>query len=128
MTGALKKAYARSSQEATHLTWDRQDGTPPQKEWDVAGLRNDIEAVAMDFAARAMTNRLHPEVRKFLGLLSGEKLAWLVANVAYSNVVSQTLVCSSSDSAASMLRIPAPQLGGSAAVDVVYVPISRPSR
>jgi hypothetical protein len=131
MTDALKTALDRANGEASHLTWSRQDGTPPEKEWDVAGLRNDIEAVAKDFAAGAMTSRLHPEVRKFLGLPSGEKLAWLVANVGYSNVASQTLVCLSSDSAASTattLRIHAPQLAGSAERDVVYVPISRPSR
>jgi hypothetical protein len=111
MPPALKMVIERASEEATHLTWGRKSGTPAEKEWDVAGLRSDIEAVAKDFAARALASRLHFEVRKFLGLPSGEKLAWLVDNVAYSNVASQTLVYSPSASTATMLKVPFPRFG-----------------
>jgi hypothetical protein len=85
-TTRLSAALARSSGEANHLTWDRKNDTPPDKEWDVTGLRDDIDAVARDFATKALSGRLHPEIRKFLGLPSADKLAWLAGNVTYPNV------------------------------------------
>jgi hypothetical protein len=134
MTDALTTALDRANGEASHLTWSRQHGTPAEKEWKTAALLAEIEAVAKDFCTKALATRLHPGVRTFLGLPSGEKTVWLIDNVQYSNVASQALVCSSSDSAASTattLRVPAPHLGASAESgerDVIYVPISQPSR
>jgi hypothetical protein len=105
MTSRLKTALKRANGEASHLTWGRTSGTPPEKEWDVVGLLADIEEVAKEFAAKALASRLNAEVRKFLSLPSEEKRAWLLGNVVYSNVASQSLTFSPSASTATTATI-----------------------
>jgi hypothetical protein len=125
-TQPLSMALDRANGEASHLTWDRQDGTPAEKEWNVQALLTEIETVAKDFAARALASRLHPAVREFLGLPAAEKIVWLIRNVAYSNVASQTMDYSNAASTATMVRIPSFDFAESRERDVVYIPNSRP--
>ena len=65
---ALDAARVRANKELNHLTLQRKSGLDPTKPWDIAGLFNEITAVARTFAARADPAKLSPEVGKWLTL------------------------------------------------------------
>lgn len=95
ITSPLKNALQRANEEVNHLTHGRKSGTPPSKLWDTGDLLKAIETVARDFAAKAPKKKLHPKVREFLKLPSGEMLVWLGENAMYSNVAVQTMTSTS---------------------------------
>ncbi len=59
---ALTNAHRRANKELSHLTRARISGSPPEKAWDTAALLKEIDTVAKEFAARAATTKLHPDV------------------------------------------------------------------
>jgi hypothetical protein len=83
---ALSKAHQRANKELSHLTQARISGSPPRKEWNTAALLKEIDTVAKEFAAKASTKKLHPDVLKFLNLAPHATVKWIAANVSHSNV------------------------------------------
>jgi len=86
MPPTLGRLYGRASAEVSHLTTNRQSGTPPQKDWDIAAAIGEIEPIAKDFATRASDKRLGPKVRQLFQQPAPQLKVWLDANAMYSNV------------------------------------------
>lgn len=113
---SLTKAHQRANKELNHLTQARISGSPPEKAWDTAALRKDIETVAKDFAGKASEKKLHPKVREFLQLRSDEMLIWVEKNVTHSNVSSNVVISTSAVSASTATQL----------IGAISLPISPP--
>jgi hypothetical protein len=75
ISSTLKTARERANKELTHLTLGRKSGLHPDKPWDVAGLFQEVSAVAKTFSGRASTEKLSPHVGKWLNLSHADVLA-----------------------------------------------------
>jgi hypothetical protein len=60
---SLNDARRRVDKELAHLTTNRMSGSSPRKRWDVTGLAQELTPVLHDFAAKALTSRLSPQVK-----------------------------------------------------------------
>jgi hypothetical protein len=89
MSRTLREARKRVNKEVGHLTQGRKSGDTP--DWNAAGLFNEIEAVAKDFAVKASSKKLHPKVLDLLKLSGEEAMLWLQTNATYSNAAVQTV-------------------------------------
>jgi hypothetical protein len=90
-TPEINRLHERASNEVSHLTTRRISGNPPEKEWKMSEILDNIAFVAKQFAAKASDKKLHPKVREFLNLPSNEMLTWIGSNVAHSNVAAKTI-------------------------------------
>lgn len=91
MPAEVKQLLGRANNEVSHLTLNRVDGDPPEKEWRTEQILGLTATVAKDFASKASAKKLHPKVREFLQLPPDKAMVWIGDNVRHPNVASHTL-------------------------------------
>jgi hypothetical protein len=62
----LENARERANKEISHITYKRKAATDPTKPWPVADLYEEINNLALQFAAGASPKKLDPAVSRFL--------------------------------------------------------------
>ena len=108
ISSTLKAAKERANKEVNHLTLERKSGFDPNKPWDVAGLFQEVSAVATTFAGRASPAKLNPEVPKWLHSFHGKVMAAGVGTVIASNTTNTTNAMTTSTIKTSVLWSGAP--------------------
>jgi hypothetical protein len=71
-SGTLKNARVRADKELSHITEKRKDAGEKDRDWDVAGLFQEIEKIAKQFASQASEAKLHSDVKQLLGAVRPE--------------------------------------------------------
>ena len=63
ITQALTDARRRVNKELAHLTTDRISGSLLRKQWDFAGLAQELRVQLQDFVARADSAKFSPRIK-----------------------------------------------------------------
>ena len=63
---ALLDAKRRVNKELAHLAAERISGSPLRKQWDFAGLSDEVKLLLSDFVAKADPPRLSPRVKRLI--------------------------------------------------------------
>ncbi len=108
ISSTLKAAKERANKEVNHLTLERKSGFDSNKPWNVAGLFQEVSAVATTFAGRASPAKLSPEVPKWLHSFHGKVMAVGVGTVIASNTTNTTNAMTTSTIKTSVLWSGAP--------------------
>ena len=106
----LTTLHGRASNEVAHLTTRRVSGSPPEKDWHTDQILQQIEPILSKFATEASRKKLHPGVREFLNVPSGERLVWIGNHVMHANVAAQQLTTLSATAASTATIIVGPPL------------------
>jgi hypothetical protein len=88
---ALKDARERANKELTHLTSRRRNKGATDKDWDVAGLFNEIDLLAKKFASDASPNKVNPNVIELIMVPNNDVATVLGKHASMSNTTSSTL-------------------------------------
>ena len=76
-TPTLKNAWGRANTEIAHLTDKRKFGYPPEKEWPVKKIADEIKPLIQRLSAKALPSRLSPKVVEAIDIkpekMSGNK-------------------------------------------------------